>query len=192
MIDLRIKEFEENIEKLWNQKERIVIAIEGGSAAGKTTVAKKIEEKYYCNVLHMDDFFLRPEQRTKERLEEIGGNVDRERFYEEVVLPLTKGEIIKYQPFDCQTFALGSVLEIKPDRLTVVEGAYSTHPELGKYYDLALFLDIDSELQKKRIIKRNGQKMAERFFHEWIPMERKYFEAMNVKEKCDLILTVSE
>ena len=41
MIDLQIKEFEENIEKLWNQKERIVIAIEGGSAAGKTTIAKK-------------------------------------------------------------------------------------------------------------------------------------------------------
>ena len=37
----------------------------------------------------MDDFFLRPEQRTEERLKEVGGNVDRERFLEEVARPLT-------------------------------------------------------------------------------------------------------
>lgn len=32
-----------------------------------------------------DDFFLRPEQRTPERLAEPGGNLDRERMKSEVI-----------------------------------------------------------------------------------------------------------
>ena len=36
----------------------------------------------------MDDFFLRPQQRTKERLAEAGGNIDRERFLQEVAVLL--------------------------------------------------------------------------------------------------------
>lgn len=187
---MQTKDLIEKIDELLGKKNRIVIVIEGSSASGKTTLAKKLQQKYGCNVLHMDDFFLRPEQRIKERLAEPGGNVDRERFYEEVVIPLMKGESIKYCRFDCSTFALLPAVKIEPNRLTVVEGAYSMHPELGKYYDLAVFLNIDYKLQKERIWKRNGEEKAERFFQEWIPMEQKYFKAMNVKERCDLVLPV--
>lgn len=178
------------INLLLEQKERVIAAIEGGSASGKTTLAKKLKEHYSCNVLHMDDFFLRPEQRTKERLAEPGGNVDRERFLEEVVIGLKQGEMIEYRRFDCGTFTLQPAVLIKPDKLTIVEGAYSTHPEFGKYYDLSIFLDISSELQKQRILKRNTWDKAERFFDEWIPMEQKYFKAMNVKEQCDMIIKI--
>ena len=45
---------------------RAIVAIEGGSASGKTTLASVLENKYKCTVFHMDDFFLRPEQRNKE------------------------------------------------------------------------------------------------------------------------------
>ena len=37
----------------------------------------------------MDDFFLQPKQRTKERLEQAGGNVDYKRFKKEIVHFLT-------------------------------------------------------------------------------------------------------
>ena len=59
---------------------RTVLAIEGGSASGKTTLGNILYEIYGCTVFHMDDFFLQPHQRTPERYNEIGGNVDRERF----------------------------------------------------------------------------------------------------------------
>ena len=48
----------------------------------------------------MDDFFLRPEQRTKMRLAEIGGNVDYERFYREVLIPLKKKEPFAYCTYE--------------------------------------------------------------------------------------------
>ena len=49
----------------------------------------------------MDHFFLRPEQRTPERLRTPGENVDHERFLEEVLCPLRAGRVFWYRPFDC-------------------------------------------------------------------------------------------
>ena len=179
-------ELYKSIDALLKEKDKIIVALEGGSASGKTTLAEELKQRYEANVFHMDDFFLRPEQRTKERLAEPGGNVDRERFYEEVVIPLRNGESVEYRRFDCSTFTLQPSVKVSPKRLTIVEGAYSMHPEFGKYYDLSVFLTIDPELQRERILKRNGLEKAEQFFGEWIPMEQEYFEVMKVRECCDI------
>lgn len=68
-----------------SKKNRLLIAIDGMSGAGKTTLAEQLAERLDANVFHMDDFFLRPEQRTEERSREIGGNVDYERFHNEIL-----------------------------------------------------------------------------------------------------------
>ena len=175
-----------------NDAHGITIAIEGGSASGKSTLGQLLEQVYGCTVLHMDDFFLRPEQRTPERFSQPGGNVDRERFLEEVLLPQSRHQSIEYRRFDCSTFTVQPPVTIHPGRLTVIEGAYSMHPELADYYDFSAFLDIDPDLQKKRILKRNSEKFAQRFFNEWIPMEHRYFDTFHIKENCDMIIPVRE
>lgn len=171
---------------------RVNLAIEGGSASGKTTLGKLLAQVYDCTVFHMDDFFLRPEQRTQERFAEPGGNVDRERFLEEVLLPLHRQEPVFYRRFDCGTFTLAEPVLIKPSKLTVIEGAYSMHPELAGYYNLSVFLEISPELQRKRIKKRNTPELAKRFFEEWIPMEQRYCNELKVKERCDMICKIEE
>ena len=167
-----------------------VIAIDGGSASGKTTLAAMLERVYSCTVFHMDDFFLRPEQRTVARLAEAGGNVDRERFLAEVLLPLSEKRTVSYRRFDCSAQALSCPISAEPKALTVVEGAYSMHPELAEYYDLSVFLDIGAEYQMERILKRNSQTLAKRFFEEWIPLENLYFAEMRVRERCDLSFSI--
>ena len=171
---------------------RFVVAIEGGSASGKTTLSQMLESVYDCTVFHMDDFFLRPEQRTPERFSEPGGNVDRERFLEEVLKPLSRGEVVRYRRFDCSTFTLGEPMEVETKPLVIVEGAYSMHPELADHYDLSVFLDVSPDLQRERIAKRNTPELAKRFHEEWIPMEQLYFSKMGVKERCDLVIPAGE
>ncbi len=171
-------------------KGRTKIAIEGGSGSGKSTLARIIADIYICTVLHIDDFFLQPHQRTPERLKEIGGNFDRERFLKEVLIPLSKGEAILYKPFDCSTITIQNGKKIEPQKLTVIEGAYSMHPDLASFYDFSVFLDITPETQRERILNRNGKNFAQRFFNEWIPLENKYFSHFNIKEKCDMVVTV--
>ncbi len=167
-----------------------IIAIEGGSASGKTTLAAMLHTLYDCNVLHMDDFFLRPEQRTAARYAEVGGNIDRERFEVEVLKPLAKNEIIRYRRFNCEEQMLGPSIEVIPKRLTVIEGVYSMHPAFSRYYDFSVFLNISPPDQKERILKRNSPQLATRFFEEWIPLENAYFLQMDIQKKADLVLSV--
>lgn len=168
----------------------VKVAIEGGSASGKTTLSRLLTELYDCTVFHMDDFFLQPKQRTYERYAEVGGNIDRERFLTEVLIPLNKGEIVNYRKFDCSTLRLGDTIRIAPSKMTVIEGVYSMHPELSEHYDLSVFLEISPKLQKERILRRNSPEMAKLFFDKWIPLENIYFEKMNVKERCDMSVEI--
>lgn len=173
------------------EKGSAVIAIEGGSASGKSTLGQLLESLYGCCLIHMDDFFLQPHQRTPQRLQEPGGNVDRERFLSQIAPGLRCGAAFQYQRYDCSAGTLLPPEIRSPGRLTVVEGAYSIHPELAELYDFSVFLDIQPQLQAERIRKRNSAPMAERFFSEWIPLEKSYFTQLRVKERCDLIIPIN-
>ena len=186
----RLEKVKNLIDKKLEEKDFIIIAIDGNCTSGKTTLASELKTIYDCNIFHMDDFFLRPEQRTPERYAEIGGNIDRERFLEDVLIPLKKGETVNYRRFDCSQMKLLEPVEIKPQKLTVIEGVYSMHPAFSGYYDFSVFLDISPELQKERIMKRNTPDMAERFFNEWIPLENKYFSGTDVKSRCDFCIKI--
>ena len=110
------------ISRIRQRKDRVLIAIDGRCASGKTTLAKKLKEELSCNVISMDDFFLRPEQRTAQRYDEPGGNVDRERFLAKVLQPLQTGNRFSYRPFDCHTMALGEPVTVHPNKITIIEG----------------------------------------------------------------------
>ena len=75
------------IRRLLNERGAVVVAIDGNSASGKTTLAEELREEFSARVFHCDDYFLQPYQRTEQRLNETGGNFDRERFRKEVAEP---------------------------------------------------------------------------------------------------------
>ena len=182
----RIHIIKQNIDQLLQQKARVLVAIDGSCAAGKSTLADEIAALYDCNLFHMDDFFLRPEQRTPERFAEPGGNVDYERFNEELLQPLLAGEAFSYRPFDCSEFALSEPVCVQPKALNLIEGSYCLHDHFGNPYDLVILLTVDEEERRKRILTRPAF-LHERFFNEWIPMEEMYAEHFRIREKADLI-----
>lgn len=172
------------------RQERLLLAIDGGSASGKTTLAALLAQRYGCPVFHMDDFFLRPEQRTPQRLAEPGGNVDRERFFSEVLQPLRQGGPASYRRYDCQTGQLLPPVLRQAGQLNVIEGAYSMHPELSALYDLSVFLAVSPETQHRRILQREPAFKQQLFFRQWIPMENRFFQTFSIPERCDLRIEI--
>lgn len=165
----------------------IIIAIDGRCGSGKTTLAAGLKEKNGWRIFPMDDFFLRPEQRTEERFAKPGSNVDHERFLEEILLPLQNGvQTICYRPFDCQRQDFAEAVSVTAGDVNVVEGSYSCHPALWDAYDLRVFLDVTEAEQERRILLRNGKDSAKMFKERWIPLEERYFEAYRIKERCEL------
>lgn len=176
------------IAEILSGKEFVIIAIDGRCAAGKTTLANALKETLACNVISVDDFFLRPEQRTAERLLEAGGNIDYERLEQEVLIPLSRGKDFSYQPYNCRTQSLKEPVHIYKNKINLIEGSYSCHPKLKKYYDYKIFLTVDSTAQRERILRRNGVDGFRVFAEKWIPMEEKYFSECKTEQDCDLVI----
>lgn len=177
----------DRVERLLAEGRCAFVAIDGPCASGKTVFAASLHERFGGNVLHMDDFFLRPEQRTPERFAEPGGNVDRERFEAEVLKPLAAGKAVRYRPWDCHTGDFATSRSVEPAALTVVEGSYSMHPALRGYYDLTMCLIVDPSERLRRLEARNPR-MLQRFIDEWISLENRYFESTNTQGSADLLV----
>lgn len=174
------------IDALLKEKPSVLVAIDGNCTAGKTTLARQLRRMYDCNVFHMDEFFLQSHQRTPQRLEEAGGNVDYERFYQEVLLPLVRGEEVCYRPYHCGTQRLQPAVTAPKKQLNIIEGTYSQHPYFGDPYDLKIFLSISPEGQRLRILER-PEFLHQSFFRQWIPMEQRYFEAFRIRENSHIV-----
>lgn len=178
------------IEEQLKNNEKVIIAIDGPCTSGKSTLGKMIKEKYDGLLFHTDDYFLHPDRKTEERLAESGGNVDYERIFSEIFEHINH-EFITSNHFDCKTNNLELRDPVRNQKIIIIEGSYSLHKTLFNQYTLRVYLDVDPTIQLERIRKRNGDKLLVRFINEWIPLENRYFEMENLKERVDYILKLN-
>lgn len=179
------------IDRAMEEHPRLRLAIDGPCASGKSTLGAALRNIYNCPLIHMDDFFLRPEQRTEERLAQPGGNVDYERFAQEVLSPLLAGEAFSYRPWICQKGGFDQAIAVPSAPLTVVEGSYSLRPDLRDAYQLRIWVEASMELRRQRLLERGGADCLTRFEQLWIPLEDRYFESCGVSDCCHVHLTHS-
>lgn len=166
-----------------------IIAMDGMSAALKTTVAECLAIDYDGAVIHCDDFFLPKELRTPERLAEPGGNIHYERMKTEVIGKLPD-KLEFYTSFDCSSMSYNGRIEVPRKNIYIVEGAYAMHPHFGKYYDISIFMEVSEEEQIKRIKLRN--KDTEAFVNRWIPMEKMYNQSFKIEKNSDIIVDTTD
>ena len=167
---------------------KVIVGIDGKCGSGKSTTAAILSEVYGCDVIHMDDFFLPPELRTENRLNEIGGNVHYERFKDEVAAKIKSSKPFKYRIFDCSVMDYNGTrtIQSRPQDMLIVEGSYSLRQH--QIYDIKVFIDVPDAVQKERIISRDGDFMWDKFENIWIPMENKYFDEFKIKEISDIVI----
>lgn len=167
---------------------RVVVAIDGPCASGKTTLAERLSEATGAGIVHMDDFFLPLWLRTDKRLSQPGGNVHYERFLEEVVPALRRGEDFTYRRFDCGKMELSEERKVCGRGVVLVEGTYSCHPKFGEYMDVRVFCQVEPAQQLRRIERRNGSEALEVFKRRWIPLENVYLETYPIRDRADFLL----
>lgn len=177
------------INRLNSLNETLLIGIDGNCCAGKSTLGRMLENHYDCNLFHMDDFFLRVEQRTPDRLKEVGGNVDYVRFKKEIIENILLGCDFSYKPYNCKIKDYEDPIFTKPKKLNIIEGSYSMHPSLINYYNYKIFIELEFNKQIDRIIDRNGISSVEIFKNKWIPLENSYFDKFDIRNNCDIILS---
>lgn len=186
LLEARIRQIE---------KPRVLLAIDGMAASGKTTLAAALRLRFPGSaVVHMDDFTVPFEDRYPGYFDETLSNADIARFDREVLQPLIRGEGACYRPYVCHPDP-GFLPPVRIEAacpLVIVEGAYCLHPALFDHYDLRVLSLIDTHAQRARILQRNGAAQLERFVSQWIPMENRHIQSRSLRERCDLIISPDE
>ena len=177
----------EEIKRQIKDNKKVVIAIEGPSASGKTTFGETLSKKLGALLFHTDNYFLPESKKNKNRLSESGGNIDYERLEEEIMKNLNSNEILSNN-FNCKKEQLETGISQKSKPVIIIEGAYSMHKRLRKYYTLSIFITIDEKLQLERILSRNGESMLKKWKEEWIPLENYYFKEEKIENCVDFVI----
>lgn len=182
------KDITNKIDELIKDKDLVIVAIDGNSGSGKTTIANYLCTKYKdINIIHIDDFYNM--NKGEISLDSVDGNINYEYLKENVIDKLNEDEF-KYLTFDPhkeKTKENG----YKKKKIVAIEGSYSLHPSLGKYYDLSIFLKLDKDTQNKRLIKRNGGDVTS-FINKWVKLEDNYISNYKIEEKADILIEIKE
>ena len=168
-----------------------LVVIDGPCGSGKTTLAERLAELLSTSPVPMDDFFLPPKMRTPERLSEPGGNVHYERFAQEVLGSLLSGGKIHWKRFDCSNPNVMVHCFENRAKVNIIEGSYSHHPAFREAYEqlgaLRVFVEVDEDEQLRRIKKRDPY-TVHMFESRWIPLEKNYFQAYDIRGGADVII----
>jgi len=167
-------------------KDMICIAIDGYCGSGKTTFAQKLQIETDGNLVHIDDFYLPFSQRKENWKEILAGNMDFSRLKEEILDRLDQS-VIEYGIFNPHKQDIITKKTINKKKILILEGAYSHHEEIRKYFDYFIFFQCSDKKQRERLIQREGEHY-EAFRNIWIKRERDYFTGFSIKENANIIV----
>lgn len=189
-MNLSIKDLYRDILKRAVGKETILMAIDGGGGAGKSTLAQKLKEvdPENVSVIHMDDFYKPSELRKHVTESEIGGNWDGERVKEQVLVPLSNNQPTRYQRYDWVEDALAEFHDISPGHVVIVEGCYSLLDSLRPFYQFTIWVESPENIRLSRGIERDGEEQRYLWEDVWMPAEELYKKAQNPLEAADLVI----
>src|SRR5579864_1285591 len=133
------------IEARRREGERLFVAIDGGAGAGKSMLARGIRDHLKSvSILRTDDFFRSLNEHpiagmAAEKLYEL--YFPWERMRDDALMPLHRGETAKYQRYDWSTDRLLDWMNVEPAEIVLVEGVYSSRPELRPMLDAIIVVD---------------------------------------------------
>ena len=149
-----------------NGNDIIVIGIAGGTGSGKTTITKKLEEKFGndVTVIYHDNYYKARHELTYE--ERVRLNYDHpEAFDTELMIrdleALPSGAAIDCPVYDYTVYdRTDRTVTVVPSRVIIVEGILIFHEKaLRDLMDIKLFVDADADV---RILRRIVRDVKER------------------------------
>jgi uridine kinase len=170
--------------------ERLFVAIDGGAGAGKSMLARGIQDQLgSVSVLRTDDFF-RPliehpiASLPAEKLYEL--YFPWERMCDEALIPLHRGETAKFQRYDWSADRLLDWVSVEPAEIVLVEGVYSSRPELRPMLDAIIVVDAPRNERLRRVLARDPN--SGDWLTPWMSAEDWYLNQIRPQDIADLIL----
>ena len=146
----------------------ILVALDGGRGAAKSTLAAMLEQKIESVVIPLDDFYSASipdwEWDTRSIPERVRDVFDWARLRTDALEPLLAGRPARWFPFDfvsgmrpAGTYALSPLaIDKQPPNVIILEGASSANPEIADLIDLAVLVDVPVAERHQRLDQRES------------------------------------
>ncbi len=179
----------------------VVVALDGGSGAGKSTIAARLATRAETAIIPLDDFYQTavPEAKLNDLTAAQKHEIvfDWRRVREDVLFPLRESREARCHEFDFRsgltgagTYGLSSkVKTAQPVSVILLEGAYSASPQLRDLVDIAVLVDVPTEVRHARLKIRDRDSRFLSIWHTiWDEVEAYYFEHVCPPESYDMII----
>jgi uridine kinase len=170
-------------------RSRLVIAIDGHGAAGKSAIADLVAAATGAALVHTDDFFIPAAANGGPA---ISHYYDWTRLRSEALEPLRAGRPASFRRYDwdCGPADDGTagddVVTVRPSSLIVVEGVSSAAPALSDLVHRAVFVDTPPP---ERLGRLRARVRPEEWDDDWLAAEQAYFDLTRPRSSFDLTVS---
>lgn len=181
--------------ELWASQERrpYVVAIDGRSGVGKSTLSSTIAEPLQASVIEGDDFFAGGiEIRSDSPAQRAADCIDWTR-QRAVLHAVRQGENAAWRAFDWDAFdgrLRSMVTTLSPRPIIILEGVYAARPELADLIDCKVLVTLADEQREKRLLAREGT--IGPWERQWHEAEAHYFQQIMPARRFEVIFEASD
>jgi uridine kinase len=153
-----------------------LVAIDGPSGAGKTTLASDLAAALAAPTVHMDDLYPGWAGLWEAVL----------RLQEWVIVPLQQGQPARYRRWDWAASEYAEWVQLPPAEVIIVEGCGAgARPGAAAISALA-WVEAEESIRRARGVARDPD--YAQFWDQWAAQERRLYAADRTWERADLIV----
>lgn len=159
----------------------LLIAVDGRSGAGKTTLAVELaallREHHTVSLFHLEDIYPGWD-----------GLADGlERYVRSVLTPLAAGEPARWTAWDWSANDDGAARLTQPADIVVVEGVGAACSAARDLLDVVIWIDADDDLRRTSALARDGDTYAP-FWQRWSDQEDRWLASDRPADHADLLV----
>jgi len=167
----------------------LVVALDGRSGVGKSSVAAALAVALDGSVLDGDSFFAGGVAVRSDAPEQLAADCIDWRRLRPVLEVVRQGREARYHAFDWKAFNGNlepSPTVCVPKRVVIVDGVYSARPELADLVDVRVLLRVSDAVRIERLHAREGALGPWEL--QWHRAEAWYFQNVAPAEGFDVVI----
>jgi uridine kinase len=154
-----------------------VVAIDGRSGAGKTSLASALRDRLHAPVVSLEDLYG--------GWDGLEHGIDL--LVSEVLEPLAAGEAARVPKYDWVAGKWAAPSAIEPPDILIVEGVGAGARRASERVSVLVWLELPASARKKRALDRDGEAFAP-YWDQWAAQEDLMLARDHTPDRADIII----